>query len=244
MDSSSQASPTYTMFVQMAKEKGVFINGVVPTKIPLRGLGLVTDRPLRNGEDIVKVPTSCLLTTDSIPQSFKDVNKDLTVHGLLAAFISSGVNVNEPFHAAWRKTWPLTLDFQRSMPLLWPADLLLKGSSLDFRNAESSLWPPALRGWRSRHPRASNGSGLLAAQERRLKRAWGNVSKLSLDASYDDYVYAWLIVNTRSFYYDLPLRLEPRTRDDRMVLCPFVDFFNHSNNGVGHEILLATQTYL
>ena len=232
------------MFIQLAKEKGVFINGVVPTKIPLRGLGLVTNRPLRNGEIIVKVPTSCLLTTDCIPQSFKDMNKDLSVHGLLAAFISSGVNVNEPFYAAWRKTWPLAIDFQRSMPLLWPPDLLLQGPRSDYRNAQFSLWPPALRGWRSRHSRASDGSGLLAAQERRLKRAWDNVSKVSLDASYDDYVYAWLIVNTRSFYYDLPLRLEPRTRDDRMVLCPLVDFFNHSNHGVSHEILFATQIYL
>ena len=130
------------------------------------------------------------------------------------------------------------------MPLMWPADLLLQGPTSDSMDAGCSLWPPALRGWRSGHSHASEGSGLLAAQEQKLKMAWRNVSKVSLDTSYDDYVYAWLIVNTRSLYYDLPLRLEPRTRDDRMVLCPFVDLFNHSNNEVGHEILLATQTYL
>ena len=231
MDGASQASPPCTPFIQLAKEKGVFVSGVVPTNIPSRGVGLVTDRPILKGEDIVKVPTSCLLTTDSIPQSFKDVNKALTVHGLLAAFIASGAKVNEPFYAAWQKTWPLAIEFQRSMPLLWPADLLLQGP-----RSENSLWPPALRGWTSRCSCATDGSGLLAAQEQRLETDWANVSKVSPDASYGAYVYAWLIVNTRSFYYDLPLRLGARTRNDRIVLCPFVDLFNHSNHGVGHEI--------
>lgn len=47
-----------------------------------------------------------------------------------------------------------------------------------------------------------------------------------------DLNWLWLIVNSRSFYYDLPLRTKPRNKDDKLCLCPFIDYFNHGNQGV------------
>lgn len=56
--------------------------------------------------------------------------------------------------------------------------------------------------------------------------------------------YAWMLVNSRTFYWDYPTALpekrNPRARqkskllprDDCMALCPFIDYFNHSNEGV------------
>ncbi|KAI9708836.1 MAG: hypothetical protein M1828_002659, partial [Chrysothrix sp. TS-e1954] len=58
-----------------------------------------------------------------------------------------------------------------------------------------------------------------------------------------DYQWAWLIVNTRSFYWDYPVQPQsqpsaakkqkriakaPLSREDSMCLCPFLDYLNHS----------------
>ena len=60
---------------------------------------------------------------------------------------------------------------------------------------------------------------------------WAVVSKKFPKSSFGKYTYYWLIVNTRSFYYELPgIKAQP-ARDDRMVLCPFVDYFNHADHG-------------
>lgn len=59
----------------------------------------------------------------------------------------------------------------------------------------------------------------------------------------DLYMYYWLIVNTRCFYWDYPngskaMRTPKRRKvakslpsDDCMALCPFADFFNHAAEG-------------
>jgi hypothetical protein len=57
------------------------------------------------------------------------------------------------------------------------------------------------------------------------------------DQDEDAYLYNWLIVNTRCFYYDLPMGWKPKANDDKMVLCPFMDFFNHADSGVEHHPL-------
>jgi hypothetical protein len=54
-------------------------------------------------------------------------------------------------------------------------------------------------------------------------------------------MYTWLIVNTRTFYWDypdlpnshprLPKRRPKLTADDCYCMCPFMDYFNHSDVG-------------
>jgi len=50
--------------------------------------------------------------------------------------------------------------------------------------------------------------------------------------SYEHYVYNWLLVNTRTFYFTSPLIFLPKpiNRDDCMALNPFADYFNHSSS--------------
>lgn len=52
--------------------------------------------------------------------------------------------------------------------------------------------------------------------------------------SWDDYVYRWFIVNTRSFYYVRPgtKKEDILPPNDCMALCPFIDYPNHANDGV------------
>jgi hypothetical protein len=45
---------------------------------------------------------------------------------------------------------------------------------------------------------------------------------------YEAYLHAWLLVNTRTFYFLLPKTKTPTNRDDCMALNPFADYFNHT----------------
>jgi hypothetical protein len=59
--------------------------------------------------------------------------------------------------------------------------------------------------------------------------------------SKDLFTYTWLIVNTRTFYWNypdlpnshprLPKRKNKLTGDDCYAMCPFMDYFNHSDVG-------------
>jgi len=53
-------------------------------------------------------------------------------------------------------------------------------------------------------------------------------------------MHAWLLVNTRSFYYTTP-RLEKVPNDDRLALLPVADLFNHAD--VGCDTTFSTESY-
>lgn len=80
--------------------------------------------------------------------------------------------------------------------------------------------------------RDSFGPGLLAKQETKFQKDLEIVQQTDPDISVDWYKYCWLIVNTRSFYYELPGLKEQRPKRDCLVMCPFVDLFNHADEGV------------
>ena len=187
------------------------------------------------------VPSSALLTMNSMPPDFRDKHTSISVHGLLASFLTLGNVEDTSKYTLWRNTWPSPADFRHSMPIMWPKNLpswvkQFKSSLPVFRSFVP-LPPGVNGGWkfskcrRSRR-RGENNQGLLQKQEEKLKKDWSVVSKVFSDASYDKYTYNWLIVNTRSFYYDLLKMDKTLPREDRMVLCPFVDYFNHADHGV------------
>lgn len=187
------------------------------------------------------MPASALLTTDSIPEHFKTLHKSITVHGLLASFLAFGGRETS-YYLPWKATWPSLQDFQESMPILWPE--LLRGSlhslghtTFNFNTEQPSfLLPPAVGGkWTNllEYSDSRREAGLLDRQEKKLKADWGIVSKLFPNQSLEEYTYYWLIVHTRSLYYVNAKRgRPPEKHDDRMVLCPFIDYFNHQDHGV------------
>lgn len=141
-------------------------------------------------------------------------------------------------YALWRETWPSRQELENTMPILWPSSWkisnLHQSSGSVFPNQVWAL-PPAVGGrWGSRRMlwQTDSGSGLLCRQERKLQEDWAFASKVFPCETFEKYRYYWLLVNTRSFYYDLPGAKFHQAREDRMVLCPFVDYFNHQNHGV------------
>jgi hypothetical protein len=82
--------------------------------------------------------------------------------------------------------------------------------------------------------------GLLSAQKAKLAKDWKAVQPLLPSTTYAFFTYAWLIVNTRCFYWDypnipasrLPRKRQSLTADDCYAMCPFLDYFNHADEGV------------
>lgn len=83
---------------------------------------------------------------------------------------------------------------------------------------------------------------ILRGQIRKTDKDFKIVSKAFPGISRRDYLYHWLVVNTRSFYYIIP-GMKKSPSSDCMALCPFVDYFNHAETGVNNTIRLAVKTY-
>ncbi len=75
---------------------------------------------------------------------------------------------------------------------------------------------------------------MLLKQKRTCEKDYRAVSKAFPQVVRDEYLYYWLAINTRSFYYVRPGSTQTGViiSNDCMALCPFIDYFNHSDSGV------------
>jgi hypothetical protein len=77
-------------------------------------------------------------------------------------------------------------------------------------------------------------AALLSNQEKKFAQDWAAVSAAFPSLSKDRYLYSWLLVNTRTFYYTAPItpkRPRPKDPNECMALNPFADYFNHACTG-------------
>lgn len=211
--------------------------GIHYQRIPGKGLGVVAQRRLEAGEELVQVPLSALLTVNNIPESFRQKHKALTVHALLALFLATGADVDQKY-AVWISTWPTLSDFRESMPLCWPQQGMTASPEgmLDRMDSKHmAVLPPAIERLNTQltgsASEPSSTCGLLQSQRSKFRTDWEVVSRIHRNMAYERYLYFWLIVNTRSFYYDISDIKKRSLRDDCMALCPFIDLFNHNDSG-------------
>jgi hypothetical protein len=138
------------------------------------------------------------------------------VHGKLAAALA--LWCSDPKHQEyelWQNVWPTKNDFNSTMPFYYAKEL-------------QNLLPPAAM-------------LLLTNQRTKLEKDWNDLRTHIPSVSKDLFTYTWLIVNTRTFYWEYPdlSNIHPRlpkkrsqlTADDCYAMCPFMDYFNHSDIG-------------
>lgn len=135
----------------------------------------------------------------------------MTVHGLLAADLALSHAQNTARYGPWDAVVPSWDDIQQSLPLTWPASL-------------QAHLPPA-----ARH--------LLDKQRVKFDKDWAIVSAafpfpdaggIRPSCTREAYLYAWLLVNTRTFYFVTP-QTERLPVADHMALQPVADLFNHTD---------------
>ncbi|KAL4918664.1 hypothetical protein BDW62DRAFT_200555 [Aspergillus aurantiobrunneus] len=218
--------------------QGVRYSGIIPTNLPGRGLGMVATRAIDEGEELVTVPSSSMLTIDSIPQPFLErFPKETSIHGILAAFLTHGGSEALAKWDAWRTTLPTLQAFRDRMPLLW-LENPLSSKNLDYQHSGMfNVLPPAASGvWNSisKDPEAGDTDSvyqnILPKQQARLKRAWECTLRAFPDTDWDTFCHNWLIINTRSFYYVSPGTGDPEDWNDAVGLVPFADYFNHADD--------------
>ncbi|ELR03202.1 hypothetical protein VC83_02324 [Pseudogymnoascus destructans] len=189
-------------FTRWAELQGVELYGIAAHQFPGRGLGIVAKERQEAGKIILTVPISALRTTLTVPKAISIPLGKITAHGLLAADMS--LDTDEA-RSRWRDVLPSQEDFQASMPI---------------------LWPPILQDFL---PQAA--SALLSNQIKKFELDWATVSGAFPAIDRDHYLYSWLIVNTRTFYYVPPGTKKKKDSKDCMALNPFADYFNHASQG-------------
>ncbi|KAL7795174.1 hypothetical protein V8C37DRAFT_45941 [Trichoderma ceciliae] len=185
-----------------AKAQGVVISGIQPSKIPGRGTGILATRKIKAQEEILKVPAGVLRCLESIPSSVRErLPADTNIQALLAADLALDKSVDI---APWRAVLPTMNDFEVDMPMMWPQELkhLLPLKSRDD----------------------------LLKREKEFQGNWSAFNEAFPGVPYRDYTYAWLVVNTRTFYNETPETLK-YPWEDRLALIPVADLFNHTVTG-------------
>lgn len=224
--------------LEWASSKNIILNGIEPRVLPGRGIGIVSSRDIKVNphqpsqqvhavdtsqpdETILTVPNDVLRRLDNTPKSIRRSLEGATVHSILAC--SLAFDLKDPPSAEfeiWRDVMPSRSDISTSMPLCWSPDL-------------QTLLP-------------QSGQSLLKQQQIKFEKDWSLVTTSYADLDRDSYLYAWLLVNTRTFYHTTPKTKKELPKEDHMVLQPVADLFNHSPQGcsVGftHEGFTITTT--
>ncbi|KAH7405726.1 hypothetical protein DE146DRAFT_609344 [Phaeosphaeria sp. MPI-PUGE-AT-0046c] len=138
------------------------------------------------------------------------------VHGKLAAALALWwSDPDNQEYKLWQDVWPTQSDFQFTMPIFYSKEL-------------QKFLPHAA-------------TALLTNQSTKLEKDWNDLRTCLPAVSKELFTYTWLIVNTRTFYWEypdlpnshprLPRRRKQLTADDCYAMCPFMDYFNHSDEG-------------
>ncbi|KAK8104002.1 Ribosomal lysine N-methyltransferase s.t1.c11 [Apiospora kogelbergensis] len=230
----------HEQLLQWAEAKGVKLDGIAPQRLPGRGMGIVATRSVQADEILLEVPARCLRSIETVPKSLsRRLPRDISVHGLLAADLALD---RSDMYAAWNAVCPTPADFA-SMPLYWPPGLqaLLPGPARGLLARQRAKverdWAAASKLFLSSSttsttsPDASIGGDDSDGRNQEQSIKEGAVEEDETMAK-QRFVHAWLLVNTRTFYHESP-RLRRRAKEDRMVLQPVADLFNHAGSRTG-----------
>ncbi|RPB01435.1 SET domain-containing protein [Choiromyces venosus 120613-1] len=252
----------HALFTLWAREHGIRFPKLIPAYLPPAGLGIISTSEITGpsitrqgktnivapGEVIAFTPTSLLLTRENVEDfspgcgigrlfgGKRGGGEGLSSHAGFAAAIAREARLLKGGDGGnkwreWMDVWPREEEFGISMPIMWSLE-------------ECALLPPStLR--------------LLEEQKEKFKRDYKMVSEKGFEFSKEEYMWAWIVglsslflqrihswkitrwtkfyvlVNTRTLFYKPPLpAYTDLPREDCMALCPFIDYFNHSDDGV------------
>lgn len=218
-DNSTMPSPIanqddkHVVFTKWAENRGVEINGVAPSKLEGRGLGLMTTRKIKSGERMLSIPEKAMFKPDSKLLKQQRLER-ASPQAQLAFSAMSACKARETSLGVWQATWPEAEDFWQSMPMCWSEDM------------RGKLPPPV------QQP--------LERQLADYRKDWTALADVCRkhDYSEDDFKYFWMIVNSRSFHWK-----PPKGRPGSMVLCPFIDYMNHGPTGTTCQVTTDQHGY-
>ena len=148
------------------------------------------------------MPTKALRTLDNTPTEITSKLRGARVHAILATGLV--LDKSEEFKI-WRAVLPTREEIHALMPFCWPPEL-------------QALLPAAA-------------AAALTEQRANFNEDWNFVHAAFGDqVPKDEFVYSWLLVNTRTFYHTTR-RTQDLPNEDHMILQPIADLLNHSSHG-------------
>jgi hypothetical protein len=159
---------------------------------------------------ILTVPTKVIRSLNTIPAAIRD---KLPPRWSIHSLLALDLALNQA-PAPWLAVLPSLDELRGCMPLLWPAEL------------QAFLPLPV--------------ASLVNTQQAKIESEWVNIKKLFPSLDYDDYLRAWLLINTRTFYHSTP-ETETYVWEERLALLPVADLLNHADKGC--QVLFSDQEY-
>lgn len=146
------------------------------------------------------VPRGAIRSLHSLPQ---EISEKLPPDMSIHGLLAVDVALGQ-IPAPWRSILPKFSEFEASIPFFWPAEL------------QELLPSPARR--------------LLAKQQENINQLCEMLGSFPAISDRREFVHAWFVINTRTFYYGSPeTQLYPW--EDRLALLPVADLFNHAQTG-------------
>ncbi|KAK4181215.1 hypothetical protein QBC36DRAFT_122516 [Triangularia setosa] len=215
----------YDELLHWAQDQGIEVHGIKPKRIPGRGIGIVASKDLKANERLIYVPTSSFRALTTVRPKIRNAlpppapkNKGTPIHALLAADLFLERPSVTKKYAPWHAVVPTREDVFSNLPLAWP--------SLNYEKLHALL--------------PFNARAHLTKQKAKFEKDWQLIRDVLLPAleispnkgrySKQDFLYHWLLVNTRTFYHETSMT-EKLSKDDKMILQPVADLLNHSDGG-------------
>ncbi|XP_057401632.1 SET domain-containing protein 4 isoform X2 [Balaenoptera acutorostrata] len=208
--------PEFIELKKWLKDRKFEDTNLIPACFPGTGRGLMSKTSLREGQMIISLPESCLLTTDTVLRSYLGVYiakwqpPPSPVLALCAFLVSER-------HAGDRSPWKPYLEV---LPKAYTCPVCLEPEVVN-------LLPKPLKA-KAREQRThvqefiSSSRDFLSSLQPLFSEAVESIF------SYSALLWAWCTVNTRAVYRKCTPRQCFSAEPDTCVLAPFLDLLNHS----------------
>ncbi|KAF9972638.1 SET domain-containing protein 4, partial [Actinomortierella ambigua] len=199
----------YFEFLRWLKTQGCPKTKLTLAEFSNTGRGMMATKDIKAGEVIVQVPESNLVTMKGLQRVYGSrisrFGKKLGSHMFIALHIALLVQMSEK--SGWLpylRMLPRKFD---TMPVRYPEDL-------------HELLPPNAKTHVNKQKQKIMGDYQLA-----LEFLQANNDLASKPFTYEEYEWAWLVVNTRCIYMDD----KKQDSADNIALAPMLDFLNHTH---------------
>lgn len=226
--SNLHSSPYFINLTQWMKKHGWSPTCMLcPVEFYDTGRGLRTERSIAKNEVIVSIPLELLITVSTVQSSdigwlfskYSGVNgAHFSTQQVLAAFLIWERHLGH--YSVWEP-------YLNSLPLDYSTPLFC--SSEELHLLPSVLLEPILIQKQKVIDTFSELKSILSAQS---WKCWHCSESLSSIIHFEEYLWAWSAVNTRSVYLDECVVSHSLSIQDKscLALAPYLDMFNHSND--------------
>ncbi|KAG9072033.1 SET domain-containing protein 4 [Linnemannia hyalina] len=200
----------YLDFLEWLKNMGCPRTKLTLAEFSNTGRGMMATKDIKAGEVIVQVPEQNLVTMKSLQSTYgariARFGKKVNSHMIIALHIA--LLVQAPERSGWLPYLRLLPKKFDTMPVRYPPDLL----ELLPQNAQVHVKKQKAK--------------IEADYNITLDFLQSNADLLTRPLQYEEYEWAWLVVNTRCIYLDA----KNQSAADNIALAPMLDFLNHTHD--------------